>query len=169
MKVFGQRTRRIAIGAGIAGLCIAGGAALGGGPGTAFADDTEARHREGRPELTDEQKACLEENGITGRPDGVPTAEMREAFKEAAETCGIELPGPMHRRGHHRGDRPELTDEQKACMAEAGISERPERPLSEDERAEFKSAADACGIELRASGPGAHCTPPPLEKESLAS
>jgi hypothetical protein len=51
------------------------------------------------PQLTDEQRACLEEQGIKrpekptdGERPSRPTDEQRAAFRKAAEACGITLP-----------------------------------------------------------------------------
>jgi hypothetical protein len=57
----------------------------------------EEAHRR-RPQLTEEQQACLEEQGVVKpepNADGErtrPTDEQREAFRAAAEACGIALP-----------------------------------------------------------------------------
>jgi hypothetical protein len=109
----------------------------------------EARPR--RPQLTEEQQACLEEQGIVKpepNADGErprPTDEQREAFRAAAEACGIELPA---RHG------PRLTDEQKSCLEEQGI-EKPARgedgervEPTDEQREAFRAAAEACGIDL---------------------
>ena len=104
------------------------------------------------PNLTDEQKTCLEEAGIEKPAKDEngervkPTEEQRTAFRAAAEACGIELPA--------RPNRPRLTDEQKACLEEAGI-EKPAKDENgervkptEEQRTAFRAAAEACGIEL---------------------
>ncbi|MFO7589808.1 MAG: hypothetical protein R6X23_02785 [Acidimicrobiia bacterium] len=118
-----------------------------------FAPAASAHPGGGRAQLTDEQKTCLEEQGVV-RPepnaDGErvkPTDEQKEAFKAAAEACGIEARGP-------RGSRPELTDEQKTCLEEQGIEKpargedgRRVRPTDE-QKAAFEAAAAECGIEL---------------------
>ena len=144
---------------GLAGVSMVG--VLGG---TAFAqtesdDSQEApadsdgpRHK---PRLTDEQRACIEGQGVD-LPDPPaegeepaehvrPTEEQRAAFKAAAEACGIELP-------RHRG--PKLTDEQKACLEQQGV-QKPAKDESgervrptEEQRAAFEAAAEACGIDL---------------------
>ncbi len=125
----------------------------------AFAQDSETPAADGnRRQLTDEQKACLEEQGVQKPAAGAdgervkPTDEQKAAFKAAAEACNIDL--PLRR---HRG--PALTDEQKACLQEQGI-EKPaagadgERVKPTDEqKAAFKAAAEACNIELPARGP----------------
>jgi len=93
-----------------------------------------------RPQLTDEQRACLEQAGVEKPAEGErPTEEQRAALRAAAEQCGI----PFHR--HH----PRLTDEQKTCLQEAGV-EKPaagERP-TEEQRDAFRAAAEQCGIDL---------------------
>ncbi len=107
---------------------------------------------EGRkPRLTDEQRACLEQQGVQKpEPDENgerprPTEEQREAFRAAAEACGIELPARKHRR---------LTDEQRTCLEEQG-AQKPERdengervPLTEEQRQALVAAFEACGIEV---------------------
>jgi len=108
-------------------------------PSTQAPSDQEGQRRRfpHRAWLTEEQRACLEEQGVKRPPEGQrPTEEQREAFRAAAEACGIELP----RR---------LTDEQRACLEEQGVKRPPEgqRP-TEEQREAFRAAAEACGIEL---------------------
>jgi len=118
-----------------------------------FAPAASAHPGGGRAQLTDEQKSCLEAQGIVKpepNADGErvrPTEEQRDAFKAAAEECGIELRG---RRGH----RPKLTDEQKTCLEEQGI-EKPAKDEdgkrvkpTDEQKAAFEAAAAECGIEL---------------------
>ncbi|MCZ7529630.1 MAG: hypothetical protein M5U31_04395 [Acidimicrobiia bacterium] len=98
--------------------------------------------------------------------------ERHEAFRSAAEACGLELPS-----------REPLSDEDRACLEENGAqlpeldenghpvrpdpADRPEPGTEEFEqkRAEmqerheaFRSAAEACGLELEGGpgGPGCH-------------
>jgi hypothetical protein len=119
----------------------------------AFAQENEDEAPAGgRPHaLTDEQRACLEQQGVQKpEPDENgervrPTEEQREAFRAAAEACGIELP---------RKHRPRLTDEQRACLEEQG-AQKPERdengepvPLTEEQREAARAAFEACGIEV---------------------
>jgi hypothetical protein len=110
-------------------------------------------NRPKRPELTDEQKACLDAQGIE-KPakdaDGnraKPTDEQRAKFKAAAKACGLPArpDGPKH---------PKLTDEQKACLDAQGI-EKPAKDAdgkrakpTDEQRAKFEAAAKECGIEL---------------------
>jgi hypothetical protein len=86
----------------VAGLAVASfgsfaGAADDNSSGTSTtAPDGAARPH---PQLTDEQKQCLANQGVTlpTRPtDGTrpapPTDEQRAAFKAAAEACGLHAP-----------------------------------------------------------------------------
>jgi hypothetical protein len=153
-----RRGRR---GTALATLAIASLGLVAGLAPAAFAQETgtqnedsqsEEGQRPARPELTDEQKACLEEQGVekpAADENGErvkPTEEQREKFKAAAETCGIELPA--------HPNRPKLTDEQKSCLEEQGI-EKPAKgedgkrvKPTEEQRAKFEAAAEACGIDL---------------------
>lgn len=57
--------------------------------------------------------------------------------------------------GHHGHRR--LTDEQRDCLAEQGVTkpaERPDGPPTQEQIDKLKAAAEACGIELPAGGPG---------------
>ena len=112
------------------------------------------RHRfERRFDLTDAQKACLEGKGITKPEPGTePTQAQRDAMRQAAQDCGIQL--PMRHRFERRFD---LTDAQKACLQGKGL-ERPQpgtRP-TDAQRQAFRQAAQDCGITLpdRPMGPG---------------
>ena len=113
----------------------------------------------GRPALTDAQRQCLADQGVTlpGRPaDGTrpapPTDEQRAALRAAAEACG--LPVPAH------GPRPALTDAQRQCLADQGVT-LPGRPAdgtrpappTDEERAALRAAAEACGLPVPAHGP----------------
>ena len=112
--------------------------------------ETEAPSGEEHRVLTDEQRACLEEQGVQKPERGEngervrPTDEQREAFRAAAEACDIELPLRRHR----------LTDEQRACLEEQGV-EKPQRDENgerveptDEQREAFRAAAEACGIDL---------------------
>jgi len=135
-------------GAVVATLAVASMGLLAG-----FAPAASAHPGGGRAQLTDEQKSCLEEQGVVKpepNADGErvrPTEEQREAFKAAAEACGIELRGPRH-------NRLQLTDEQKSCLEDQGI-EKPARDEdgkrvkpTDEQKAAFEAAAAECGIEL---------------------
>ncbi|MFM7616802.1 MAG: hypothetical protein ACKO72_05000 [Actinomycetes bacterium] len=101
-------------------------------------------------DLTAEQRQCLADAGVT-KPEGEPTQAERDAFKAAAESCGIDLPGrdgPGEGMGRgHRGPGLRLTAEQRQCLADAGVT-RPEGRPTEDQRAAMRSAAESCGITL---------------------
>jgi hypothetical protein len=111
-----------------------------------------------RPQLTDEQRQCLADQGVTPperSADGTrarPTDEQRAAHAAAAEACGLPA-----RRGP--GPRPQLTDEQRQCLADQGVT-RPERSAdgtrvrpTEEQRAAFAAAAEACGLPAPPPGP----------------
>ncbi|CAB4996263.1 MAG: hypothetical protein F2877_06560 [Actinobacteria bacterium] len=132
------------LGATIIGFGVAG-AVDGGSSSTSSTTPSaaEAAPHHGRGlNLTDTQKTCLTEAGIT-KPEGRPTQAERDAFKAAAETCGITLPT----RPENAGGRLNLTDTQKTCLTEAGITKPAEgtKP-TQAERDAFKAAAETCGI-----------------------
>ena len=129
------------IGFGVAGA-VDGGSSSTSTPSAASAD--AGHHRGGRLNLTDAQKTCLTDAGIT-KPEGRPTQAERDAFKAAAETCGITLPT----RPDDAGGRLNLTDTQKTCLTDAGIT-KPEGRPTQAERDAFKAAAQTCGITLPA-------------------
>ena len=102
------------------------------------------------PRLTDAQRACLTEHGATlpQRGDNGERPELTDAQKTAlraaAQACGIELGHP----------HPQLTDAQRTCLQEHGVQKpQPDengsrqRPTDE-QRAAFRAAAKACGIDL---------------------
>ena len=97
--------------------------------------------------LTDAQKACLSQHGVTaptpGQPLSEPTDAQRQAFRAAAQACG--LPAPQGLVMMH------LTDAQKACLSQHGVSvptpgQKLNGPPSDAERAKFEAAAQACGL-----------------------
>ena len=100
--------------------------------------------------LTDEQKACLVEQGCP-KParlaDGTKDPAQKAAFKEckvaAFEACGIQR-------------KPRLTDEQKACLADQGcpkparLEDGTKDPVAKAAFKECKADAfKACGIEKK--------------------
>ncbi len=93
MRRVGSAALFATLGATIIGFGVAG--AVDGGStstSTPSAPSSESRpDKAGRLNLTDEQQTCLTEAGIT-KPEGRPTQAERDAFKAAAETCGITLP-----------------------------------------------------------------------------
>jgi hypothetical protein len=122
--------------------------------------DIPRRDHHRGPDLTDEQRTCLEGQGIT-KPTGPPTDEQRAAMRAAAEACGITLPAPppavsgatgaapqgMPGDPGRRGPGARLTDAQRQCLADAGIT-RPTGPPTDEQRAAMRSAAEGCGITL---------------------
>lgn len=137
-------TFRRLIGAGIACAALSVSAvavAAPAGADTGTTTDATAQGRHARVHLTDEQKKCLADHGIT-RPLRPLTKEKIAALKDAAKACDIKLPN----RGH-RGNHPRLTADQRTCMQDHGIT-RPLRPLTPEKIAALKAAAQACGIQL---------------------
>jgi hypothetical protein len=99
------------------------------------------------PPLTDAQKACLSQHGVTvpspGQPLSPPTDAQRAAFRAAAQACG--LPAPQGFVMLH------LTDAQKSCLAQHGVSvpapgQKLNGPPTDAQRAAFEAAAQACGL-----------------------
>ena len=139
----------------LAVVMVMGAGLLGAFAPAALAQDTSDTNSNGQPaasgrphpQLTDAQKACLQQHGAQKPAEGTqPTDEQRQALRAAAQACGIQLP----RRHHH----PRLTDAQKACLEQHGVQkpqpgangERPQ-PTAE-QRAAFRAAAQDCGIQL---------------------
>mgnify|MGYP006186660391 CR=1 FL=1 len=119
MRRVGSAALFATLGATIIGFGVAG--AVDGGstststpsaPSSESRPDKAGHHRGGQLNLTDEQKTCLTEAGIT-KPEGRPTQAERDAFKAAAETCGITLPARPDNAGHNQGGKLNRTDEQK--------------------------------------------------------
>lgn len=134
-------------------------------------------------ELTDDQRRCLEDHGL--RPPGdapgnsedangsaTPQRPTRERVEAAFKACDIDLP-PLP-------ERPVITDEQRACMTEAGV-ELPEPPaegeapterpkLDEAQREAFRDAAEKCGLPLPGpGGPGGPNCEHPLQPPAGAT
>lgn len=103
-------------------------------------------HSQGRPQLTEDQKTCLE--GKIGK-FGSGSRPSPETMKSAFEACGIERPqgGSMH---GPRGGGPQLTDEQRSCLdGKIGAPGSGTRPSRE----QMEAAFSACGIQPP-GGPG---------------
>jgi hypothetical protein len=119
-------------------------------PGTSSTTEEGAGVRHG---LTDAQRQCLAEQGVTlparavggARPE--LSQEQRDALRQAAAACGLPA-------GPRRGLRVGLTDAQRQCLAEQGVTlpgraadgTRP--ALTQEPRAAFRQAAAACGLWL---------------------
>ena len=133
-------TLRRLVGTGLTAVALSGSAvAVPAGAADAGTADTVARGaRQHRLHLTDTQKQCMKDHGIT-RPIRPLTPEKITALKAAAKACDIKLP---KRLGHR------LTDTQKQCMKDHGIT-RPIRPLTPEKITALKAAAKACDITLR--------------------
>jgi hypothetical protein len=94
-----------------------------------------------RPQLTDAQKTCLSQQGVTPPAQGQkPTDAQRTAFQAAAKACGIPAP-----KDHPH--RPMLTDAQKTCLSQHGVTPPAQGQKPTDaQRTAFRAAAQACGI-----------------------
>ena len=135
--------------------------------------DGQPGARPPHPALTDAQKQCLADHGVTlparpaadstGERPAPPTDDQRAAFRAAAVACGLTVPtGPGPGFAGPGGFRPALTDTQKQCLADQGVTppqrptpgtgERPTPPTAE-QRAALQAAAAACGITLPAHTP----------------
>ena len=113
----------------LAGLAVASfgsfaGAADDTTPSATAPDGTARPH----PQLTDAQKQCLADHGVTppqkpadGTRPTPPTDEQRAAHQAAAEACGLPARGPGG-PGGPGGVRPQLTDAQKQCLADHGVT-----------------------------------------------
>lgn len=73
------------------------------------------------------------------------TAALCATAVGVAGPAGAATDGAAARTGH------QLTDEQKQCLSDQGIT-RPVRPLTEEKIAQLKAAAAACGIERPGTG-----------------
>ncbi len=154
MNITKHRSARIGIGAGAAGAVMSAIAVVGAFSGSAGAADSSSTSSATRPssfELSDEQRACLEAQGLTARPQGRPTVEQRKQFKAAAEACGLERPENTYGKHNWRngkGNRPQLSSEQRECLADQGLTAKPQGRPTAEQREQFKAAAETCGIEL---------------------
>lgn len=115
----------------------------------------EAAPEGGRARLTAEQRQCMADHGYERPLAGqLRTREQREAFRAAAEECGIDLPAGAFRhaaRRHARHWWRNLTEEQRQCVRDQGVERPHGRPTQEQVQA-FRDAADACGIDLPGGG-----------------
>ena len=173
----GRRKLALVLGvAGLAALPVLGFTSLASAADSGT-DGATATSRPARPALTDAQQACLATAGFAppakptdGSRPAPPTAAQREALQQAAAACGVTLPagrgpggpgapgGPGGLGGPRRG--PALTDAQKACLANAGLTppakptdgSRPAPPTAAQREA-LQQVAAACGVTLPA-GPG---------------
>lgn len=98
------------------------------------------------PNLTDEQRACMEQQ--VGTP-GQGNRPSREAIDAAMKTCGIERMSFKGPEGRHHG--PRLTDEQRSCVeSHVGAPGQGDRPSRE----EMQAALSACGVQLPSQASG---------------
>lgn len=163
MKTKGRHSYRIAA---FAVAALAGATSIGLLAPSASAQtdngntDTSTQARPERPMLTDAQKQCLQDQGVTpptkpadGQTRTEPTDAERAKRKAAFEACNIPL--PQHRPGGP--GHPKLTDAQKQCLEDNGVT-KPAKPAdgqerakpTAEQRAKFEAAAKKCNIELPA-------------------
>lgn len=103
--------------------------------------------------LTDEQRACLQDAGIT-RPvwplDVSDRVALRGRVRAAASACDITVPDPT-RRERMAQAWVALSDEQRSCLTDTGLT-RPVGRLSDADRATLRAqvvaAAKSCGVTL---------------------
>ena len=147
----------------VAGLAVVSFGSFAGADDTSTAPSATAPDGAPRPHhapLTDDQKQCLANQGVTlptkpadGTRPAPPTDAQRQAFRAAAEACGLPIgdgPGFGGPGGH-----PMLTDDQKQCLADHGVTP-PTKPVdgtrpappTDAQRQAFRAAAEACGIAL---------------------
>lgn len=145
-----HRARRAGVMATLAVSAVALVAGLFAAPAGAQTSDAEAAAAP-RLQVTQEQRDCMAEQGYERPLAGeLRTREQRQAFRDAAETCGIDLPAGFFRhaaRRHARHWYRNLTGEQRQCLTDQGV-ERPQGRPTPDAVQAFRDAAAACGIEL---------------------
>ena len=99
--------------------------------------------------LTDAQKACMAQHGVTlptpgQKLPGPPTAAQLDAFRADAQACGLPTPkGPVQ--------MVPLTDAQQACLSQHGVTlptpgQKLPGPPTAAQRDAFRAAAQACGL-----------------------
>lgn len=163
MKTKGRHSHRIAA---FAVAALAGATSIGllapsasAQTDTSGNSDSSTATRPERPMLTDAQKQCLQDNGVTppakpadGQTRTEPTDAERAKRKAAFEACNIPLPQHRGGQGH-----PMLTDAQKQCLQDNGVT-KPAKPAdgqerakpTAEQRAKFEAAAKKCNIDLPA-------------------
>lgn len=100
---------------------------------------------------TPEQIQCMVDAGYSRPLAGdLRTREQRQAFRAAAEDCGIDVPRGFFRRAAHLGALRwwrGLTVEERQCMKAEGV-QRPDGWPSDADIAAFRDAAATCGVDL---------------------
>ena len=122
----GRAKRASALAALVLGVLTVGAALLAAPVGAQQPGPAETRN----PRITDEQRQCMADAGYERPLAGqLRTREQRQAFRDAAEACDIELPPGFFRHlARHEARRwyRHLTPEQRQCLADQGV-ERPAR------------------------------------------
>src|SRR5688572_317027 len=145
-----QRRRRRGLRAGLAAALVAVGAVAIAPSAGAESDQSSNNNRSGveqaenegrprRPRLTDEQRACIEQQGVD-----LPERPARDASDDDQAN------GEEQNRNANREKRDDDADQQSQDDDARGENEQPRerRGPTEAQRAEFEAAAEACGIEL---------------------
>jgi hypothetical protein len=109
-----------------------------------------------RAGLTDTQSQCLADQGVTlptrSADGGKPalTREQRQELRAAGQSCGLRGLG-MSRGPGHRLKAGALTDAQRQCLVDQGVS--PPDPSNAEprdtSRDTLRQAAQACGLPAR--------------------
>jgi hypothetical protein len=146
----------------VAGLAVVSFGTFAGADdtgGSAPATAPDGAPRPHRAPLTDDQKQCLANQGVTlptkpadGTRPAPPTDAERQALRAAAVACGLAV-GDGPGVGGPGGHRPMFTDDQKQCLADHGVTlptkpadGTPPAPPTDAERQALRAAAEACGI-----------------------
>lgn len=142
--------------AGVVATLLVSALAVLAGLFAAPAGAQEAAPEGGHPQLTAEQRQCMADHGYQlPLASQLRTKEQRQAFRAAAEECGIDLPAGAFRHAARRHARHwwlNLTAEQRQCMQDQGIQRPHGRPTADQVQA-FRDAAAACGIDLPGGAP----------------
>lgn len=160
-------------------LALLGGAATTASAGSEERpqgqEEAQARTEARFENLTEAQRDCLVDAGLT-RPTARPTGEQRQALRQAAADCGIDIPSgrPDGVGGPNANGRPtssdgaqarkaarfgQLSEEQQSCLADAGLTRPTARPTAEQRQALTDAAAD-CGIAIPSGGGSSHARGP---------
>ncbi len=127
-----------------------------------------------RPGLTDSQRQCLADQGVTvpsgSSNDAKPplTREQRQELRAAGQACGV---GGTRARAFAGGLARGLTDEQRQCLADQGVSlparstdgSRP--TVSAAQRDALRQAAESCGLPARGHHGGVPARSDPAQSE----
>jgi len=91
--------------------------------------------------LTEEQRTCLMDSGIA-KPQGIPTAADVQKMRDAASTCGVQVP---ERLGKLADRVASLTDEQRQCLVDNGVGTM-QGKAPKERLANLRNTAQTCGV-----------------------